>query len=109
MKTIHSSHRIKLACLLVLCTVLAFASAPRERKRLAASPHKGEFNAAIDLENGEERSDPWLHFIEQYGLGRSGAVPEGIAFAIRQPWVATVRRKGPAGGSWMTRPSGETA
>lgn len=51
-----------------------------------------EYNAAIDLENGEERSDPWLHFIEQYGLGRSGAVPEGIAFAIRQPWVATVRR-----------------
>jgi DNA-binding beta-propeller fold protein YncE len=34
MKTIHSYHRIKLACLFVLCAALAFAAPSQERKRL---------------------------------------------------------------------------
>ncbi len=48
---------------------------------------------AIDAARGSAgSSELWLPFIEWYVLGRQGSTGEGIAWAVRQPWVAAARQ-----------------
>jgi hypothetical protein len=65
----------------------------REAAIRALAVRVREVNAAIDAANGDDEPDDlWLHFVELFALGRSGVPPEGLAFAVRQPWVATARK-----------------
>jgi hypothetical protein len=61
-------------------------------RSLAASIR--EINAAIDAANGENApSADWLWYVEQYALGRPEEIkPEGLATAVRQPWVDIARK-----------------
>ncbi|MCX7030460.1 MAG: hypothetical protein NTU62_10120 [Spirochaetes bacterium] len=65
----------------------------REAEIRALAVRVREVNAAIDAANGDDEPDDlWLHFVELYALGRSGVPPEGLACAVRQPWVATAQK-----------------
>ena len=49
--------------------------------------------SVIKLSQGDGgKPDFWLELLSQSTLGRSGKTTEGIAWAARQPWVATARK-----------------
>jgi len=72
-------------------SALERARTPEEQARAAAVAVR-DVNAAIDAANADAApSDLWLGFVEWYALGRPDQPPEGIAFAIRQPWMTIAR------------------
>jgi hypothetical protein len=76
---------------LAMLPSLAQARSPEVQVRDSAVRVR-DVNAAIDAANGNDvPNDLWLSFVEQYALGRPDWPPEGIAFAVRQPWVLTAR------------------
>ena len=50
-------------------------------------------NPKSKMSQGEAgMQDFWLILIEQYTIGRAGLEPEGLVFAIRQPWLTSARK-----------------
>jgi hypothetical protein len=65
----------------------------REAQIRALAASIRAINAGIDAANGDSAPfDLWLYFMEQYALGRPDEKPEGLAFAVRQPWIDTAQK-----------------
>ena len=65
----------------------------RESRLRALAARIPQLQSEVVMSQGEAGlSDFWLDLIGQYTLGRAGAEPEGLVFAIRQPWVTSARK-----------------